>query len=151
MAKVFAAKKIAPGSKFIQLLGAAETNQLIEPEKAIQFLEDMTPSERRQAMMAGDEVVIPPGLTNLGNTCYMNSVVQNFKRVDELKDALKRYNANGNLQQNEIMTQAGKGLMVDMDTKGDAFAPHHFVNQLRTQFPLFAQRAEGKGGEQGGY
>ena len=60
MAKVFAAKKIAPGSKFIQLLGAAETNQLVEPEKAIQFLEDMTPSERRQAMMAGDEVVIPP-------------------------------------------------------------------------------------------
>lgn len=49
-----------------------------------------------------------------------------------------------------MMTAAGKGLMDDMDTKGDAFAPHHFVNQLRTHFPLFAQRAEGKGGL-GGY
>lgn len=34
---------------------------------------------------------LPCGLTNLGNTCYMNATVQCIRSVPELKDALKRY------------------------------------------------------------
>jgi hypothetical protein len=38
------------------------------------------------------------------------------------------------------MTEAGKKLMTDMDTKGDAFAPQEFVQTMRQCFPLFAER-----------
>jgi len=31
---------------------------------------------------------LPAGLTNLGNTCYLNATVQCFKTVPELKNAL---------------------------------------------------------------
>lgn len=34
---------------------------------------------------------LPAGLTNLGNTCYMNATVQCLKTVPELRDALRSF------------------------------------------------------------
>lgn len=67
-----------PGVKegaVLMLMGTAAGKELKAPEKEIKFVEDMTAQERAAALREKTGVVIPAGLENLGNTCYMNSVV----------------------------------------------------------------------------
>ena len=73
----------------LMMMGTAEEQGLREPAQAVKFLEDMTPAERARAMNEAAAVMVSAGLENLGNTCYMNSVFQCLRRVNELKSALK--------------------------------------------------------------
>jgi ubiquitin carboxyl-terminal hydrolase 14 len=75
----------------LTLMGSAEELPKA-PEKEIVFEEDLNVLDRAR-LLHGE---LPPGLENLGNTCYMNSTLQMFKAVPELKEALKAFaRANG--------------------------------------------------------
>lgn len=64
----------------VTVLGSAVEMDAIEQAE---FIEDKPPEER-----AIHEV--PPGLYNLGNTCYLNSCLQCIKGITELKEVLKK-------------------------------------------------------------
>ena len=132
----------------IQMLGTAAAEQLKAPEKPIKFLEDMTAEEKAAALQEKAAIIIPAGLENLGNTCYMNSTVQCLSRVKELKQALKSMQppsaeelqaAGGGLDPQTAFTLEGGKLMKDLEIKGFSTPPAGFWNRLKQIHPVFAE------------
>lgn len=78
---------IKPNQTLMMMGTPSEKASLIEkPKEKIRFLEDMTEAE-----VAQTEGAVPAGLTNLGNTCYMNATLQTLRFIPELQEELSRY------------------------------------------------------------
>uniref|UniRef100_A0A3B3ZZ17 Ubiquitin carboxyl-terminal hydrolase n=1 Tax=Periophthalmus magnuspinnatus TaxID=409849 RepID=A0A3B3ZZ17_9GOBI len=114
------------------------------PSDRPMFVEDMTEEQLASAME------LPCGLTNLGNTCYMNATVQCLRSVPELKTALRRYSgalrSSGANAPSEYITAALRDLYETMDKTSSSLPPIILLQFLHLAFPQFAEK-----GDQGQY
>ncbi|CAG2119555.1 unnamed protein product, partial [Medioppia subpectinata] len=131
--------QIKDGITFL-LMGTKE--ELPEaPKEQVKFVEDMNEHELANALE------LPAGLTNLGNTCYMNATVQCLRTVPELIECLKNYSGrltitDGSLEASQSLTIALRDLYEAMD-KSAKIAPLILLQVLHMAFPRFAEKGEG--------
>nr|XP_054772940.1 ubiquitin carboxyl-terminal hydrolase 14-like [Lytechinus pictus] len=128
------------------MMGSAEALPEAPPEKTV-FMEDMTEEELATAME------LPCGLTNLGNTCYLNATLQCLRSVPDLREQLRSYQGAMNMAiaasaPAESMTVAIKDLYSVMDKKAEAFPPIILLQLLHLAFPHFAEKSEHGGFQQ---
>lgn len=86
---------------------------------------------------------LPAGLTNLGNTCYVNATVQCLKSVPELTQALKEFKEEitTNLDSAKSITCAMRSVFNQMDMS-NTVTPIILLQSLHMAFPQFAQTGE---------
>ena len=114
----------------IMLMGSAEV--VAAPKETVKFVEDMTVEE--QALKGA---IIPAGLVNLGNTCYMNSTIECIRYMPEIREALS---ASSSINLATLL----KSTYNELDRSGISIPPYSFVHNLRTNYPQFAEQNQGR-------
>jgi len=116
----------------IQVLLMGSAAKLTGPATKTVFLEDMPPEQIAQ-------VVAPCGLVNIGNTCYLNSVIQCLRAVKPFRSGLAEYiHRLPRTQASNFVTEL-RDLYEVMKRTPEPVPPYKFVMVTQAAFPQFAQ------------
>lgn len=107
------------------------------PEKKTVFMEDLSENKLTELLQ------LPAGLDNLGNTCYINSIVQCLRTIPELCKRLKEMESD-DLNIKSIFLYMLKSLYAEMDTKSTV-EPSFLVTALLKVIPRFAENQQPNG------
>jgi ubiquitin carboxyl-terminal hydrolase 14 len=133
-------RTIKEGTK-VTLIGTAEGAEIQAPKEQTKFVEDMTKAELAAARGEKVKGPLPVGLENLGNTCYMNSVVQMLRRVPELETALAAQPASSGSVTPDVRVANELGtLMKEMKGSVGSVQPVRLLFALHAKCPEFARR-----------
>jgi ubiquitin carboxyl-terminal hydrolase 14 len=138
----WATAKPKPGMS-IMLMGTPDEASLAPPPASLPKVRDDLDAAINDSMNYEPPPMNPPGLVNLGNTCYMNATVQCLNAVPELRQALTQYKgstAAGNPA--EKLTAGLRDLVSRLGGKGTVSSvnPQSFLFILRQVSPQFAER-----------
>ncbi|KAK2192776.1 hypothetical protein NP493_23g06032 [Ridgeia piscesae] len=132
--------KMRDGMMLLMMGSAEELPTVPTEEEQPMFVEDMTPEQLAAKMD------LPPGLANLGNTCYINATIQCLKTVPELKEALVNLNCSSSCQFQMIteccVVPAVRDLFVSLDIVSNSFPPVVLLSVLDKFFPQFSEKNE---------
>ena len=131
-----------PDNSTITLMGTASGNVYQNTNKIV-FVEDLTLEEKVKLLREKGEDIVH-GLANLGNTCYLNSVVQVIGRVPEIRNSLKKLSEKP--QMNNINTALPVALghtYQELDTASDSIVPRQLVQVVKMINPMFAESDRG--------
>jgi len=137
----FAGAMTKANGKDLQVLLMGSAAKLTGPKTKTVFLEDLPPEEVAK-------VKEPSGLVNMGNTCYLNSVLQSLRAVPQLRKGILTYSLSAPSQQPTMGgNAAGNGPFLAslrdtfnlLDRTSDAVQPAALVRTTKMAFPQFAQ------------
>jgi ubiquitin carboxyl-terminal hydrolase 14 len=101
----------------------------------------MTEEEKAKYYKDVLQDILPVGIENMGNTCYLNSTLQIMKKIPELRRAIDEHKPMQTTPRDKLIEEM-KVQFRNMDNMGKATEPTMLLTAFFNLFPMFAERTK---------